>query len=128
MRRYMAMPRHIAQPAVPVGPGSGPPTGNQSDMAKETCSHRRYSTEDDWSFDALQAARLGLGNEMRTAMIANIGKYQVFSNGMAAWNSQPQTPYLEELGVIAASIGEGLVQDYDGTLRIAPGWPSGWNA
>jgi hypothetical protein len=29
--------------------------------------------------------------------------------------------------VNAAAISEGLVQDYDGTLRVASGWPSGWN-
>jgi hypothetical protein len=65
---------------------------------------------------------------MRTAMTANVAKYQVFPNGMASWNAQPQTPYLEQLGVDAAAIGEGLVQDYDGILRIAPGWPSSWDA
>jgi hypothetical protein len=30
--------------------------------------------------------------------------------------------------VTASAVTEGLVQDYDGTLRIAPGWPSTWNA
>jgi hypothetical protein len=102
-------------------------TGNQSDLAKRTFTNRGYVTRSDWSFDALHAARLGLGNEMKTAMIANIGKYQVFPNGLAAWNAQPTAPYLEEMGVNAAAISEGLVQDYDGTLRVASGWPSGWN-
>jgi hypothetical protein len=103
-------------------------TGNQSDLAKRTFTHRSYVTSNDWSFDALQAARLGMGDQMRTAMIANIGKYQVFPNGLAAWNAQPTSPYLEEMGVDAAAISEGLVQDYDGTLRVAPGWPTNWNA
>jgi hypothetical protein len=103
-------------------------TGNQSDLAKRTFTNRPYVTRSDWSFDALHAARLGRGDDMKAAMIANIGKYQVFPNGFASWNAQPTTPYLEELGVNAAAITEGLVQDYDGTLRVAPGWPSGWNA
>jgi hypothetical protein len=103
-------------------------SGPQADLAKRTYTHRSYVTETDWSFDALQAARLGLGDQMETALIANITKYQVFDNGFAAWNIQPQTPYLEELGVNASAISEGLVQDYDGTLRIAPGWPSNWSA
>ena len=102
--------------------------GNQSDLAKRTFTNRPYVTRSDWGFDALHAARLGLGNDMRTAMLANIGKYQVFPNGLASWNAQPTSPYLEELGVNAAAISEGLVQSYDGTLRIAPGWPSGWDA
>ena len=103
-------------------------TGNQSDLAKRTFASRSNVTGSTWSYDALQAARLGRGNDMRTAMIANIGKYQVFPSGFASWNAQPTTPYLEEEGVIAAAISEGLVQNYDGTLRVAPGWPSGWNA
>jgi hypothetical protein len=103
-------------------------SGSMTDLAKRTFTHRSYVTAEDWSFDALQAARLGLGDDMETAMIANIKKYQVFDNGIAAWNQQPQTPYLEEMGVDASAISEGLVQDYDGTLRIAPGWPSNWDA
>ncbi len=103
--------------------------GNQSDLAKRTFSHRSYITETDWSFDALHAARLGLGNDMRTALIANVNKYQVFPNGFASWDPSKLTnPYLEQLGVTAAAVTEGLVQDYDGILRIAPGWPSTWNA
>jgi len=103
-------------------------SGSQSDLAKRTFTNRPYVTRSDWSFDALHAARLGRGDDMKAAMIANIGKYQVFANGLASWNAQPTSPYLEELGVNAAAIGEGLVQDYDGTLRVAPGWPSGWDA
>jgi hypothetical protein len=103
-------------------------TGSQSDLAKRTFTNRNYVTGSTWSYDALQAARLGRGNDIRTAMIANIGKYQVFPNGFASWNAQPTTPYMEEQGLIAAAISEGLVQNYDGTLRITPAWPSGWNA
>jgi hypothetical protein len=32
------------------------------------------------------------------------------------------------MGVDASAISQALVQDYDGTLRIAPGWPANWNA
>ena len=103
-------------------------SGSQSDLAKRTFTNRPYVTRSDWSFDALHAARLGRGDDMKAAMIANIGKYQVFANGLASWNAQPTSPYLEELGVNAAAMNEGIVQDYDGTLRVAPGWPSGWDA
>lgn len=67
-------------------------TGNQSELAKRTFTNRNYVTGSTWSYDALHAARLGRGNDMRTAMIANIGKYQVFPNGFASWNAQPTTP------------------------------------
>jgi hypothetical protein len=36
--------------------------------------------------------------------------------------------YAEQQGVVAAALGEALVQDYDGLLRIAPALPSGWDA
>jgi hypothetical protein len=103
-------------------------SGGQSDLAKRTFTHRGNVTGSTWSYDSLQAARLGLGDAVRTAMIAEIGKYQIYANGLASWNAQPTAPYLEEQGVIAAALSEGLVQDYDGTLRIAPGWPSSWDA
>ncbi|KAA9380666.1 hypothetical protein F5972_05980 [Microbispora cellulosiformans] len=104
-------------------------SGNQSDLAKRTFSHRSYVTQTDWSYDALHAARPGLGNDMKTALITDIDKYQVFPNGFASWDAGKLTnPYLEQLGVTAAAVTEGFVQDYDGTLRLTPGWQSGWNA
>ncbi|MEE3921089.1 hypothetical protein V2I01_31585 [Micromonospora sp. BRA006-A] len=102
-------------------------TGNQSELAKRTFAHRSYVTESIWSYDALHAARLGLGDEMRTALSANIAKYQVFPSGMASWNQQPETPTWSSSGSLAAAVGEGVVQSYDGTVRVAPGWPSGWD-
>jgi hypothetical protein len=103
-------------------------SGSQSDLAKRTFTRRGNVTGSTWSYDSLHAARLGRGDDMRTAMIAQIGKYQIYPSGLASWNAQPTAPYLEEQGVIAAALSEGLVQNYDGTLRIAPGWPQGWDA
>jgi hypothetical protein len=101
--------------------------GDQSELAKRTYRSRPYVTQNDWSNDALHAARLGLGNDMKTALTANVGKYQVYPSGLASLNGQTSVPYLEQQGVIAAALGEGLVQHYDGTLRVAPGWPAGWD-
>ncbi|MBT2225039.1 hypothetical protein [Nonomuraea sp. NEAU-A123] len=102
-------------------------TGTQSDLAKRTYNRRPYVTANDWSNDALQAARLGLRDEVRNAMTANINKYQIYPSGLAALNGTGQSPYLEQQGVNAAAVSEALVQHYDGTLRIAPGWPSSWS-
>jgi hypothetical protein len=33
-----------------------------------------------------------------------------------------------QAGVVATALQDALVQDYDGVLRIAPAWPSGWDA
>ncbi len=42
-------------------------------------------------------------------------------------NNGTSEPYIEQSGVAAAAINEAFVQDYDGLLRIAPAWPSGWD-
>ena len=41
--------------------------------------------------------------------------------------SQDGEFYVEQTGIVAAALPEALVQDYDGTLRIAPAIPPGWN-
>jgi hypothetical protein len=35
--------------------------------------------------------------------------------------------YVEQSGVVADALQEALVQDYDGTIRIAPALPPGWD-
>ena len=40
--------------------------------------------------------------------------------------SAAQEPYVEQSGVLASTVAEAFVQDYDGLLRIAPAWPSDW--
>ncbi len=54
--------------------------------------------------------------------------YQVYPSGLAAWN--PGTldePYIEQVSNVAATLDEALATDYDGTVRFAPAWPSGWD-
>jgi hypothetical protein len=102
-------------------------TGAQSDLAKRTFARRPYPTQPDWSFDPLQAARLGLRDDFRSTLTTMINKYQVYPSGLADWNGGGNTPYLEQIGVTAAAVTEALVQSYDGTLRIAPAWPTTWD-
>jgi hypothetical protein len=37
-------------------------------------------------------------------------------------------PYIEQQSTVATALDEALATDYDGTLRFAPAWPSGWDA
>ena len=37
-------------------------------------------------------------------------------------------PYLDQSSDVATATDEALATDYDGTLRIARAWPSGWDA
>jgi glycosyl hydrolase family 95 len=102
---------------------SGPNTA----LGRRTFTSRSYVNGNDWSFDSLHAARLGLPTDMRNALLAAIGRYQVYPSGLASFTAQQaQEPYIEHIGVLAATVADGLVQAYDGLVRIAPSWPSDW--
>jgi hypothetical protein len=102
---------------------SGPNTA----LGRRTYTSRSYVNGNDWSFDALHAARLGLPTDMKNALVAAISRYQVYPSGMASFTAQQaQEPYVEHIGVLAATVADGLVQAYDGLVRIAPSWPSDW--
>ena len=96
-------------------------------LAKRTFEQRPNRNAVDWSYDPLQAARLGLGPEVASTLIEMTKKYQGFPNGMAKWSPEGEEFYVEESGIVAATLPEGLVQDYDGLLRIAPALPPGWD-
>jgi hypothetical protein len=107
-------------------------TGTNTALAKRTYQHRMFVDSPDWTFDALQAARLGLGAEVANALTSVTQKYQAFVNGLGllggGTNNGSSEPYIEQLGVLTAAVNEALIQDYDGLLRIAPAWPAGWDA
>jgi hypothetical protein len=101
-------------------------------LARRTYAHRMFVADADWSFDALQAARLGLAGEVANDLTHDTEQYQGFVSGLGllsgGTNDGKSEPYIEQAGVATAAINEALVQDYDDLLRIAPAWPSGWNA
>ncbi|MBW8806470.1 MAG: cellulose binding domain-containing protein [Catenulisporales bacterium] len=102
---------------------------NLTALAQRTYSHRQYVNTPDWTYDSIQAARLDLGSEVAGDLVASTKSYQVYISGLAAWN--PGTldePYVEHVSNVAATIGEALATDYDGTIRIAPALPPGWDA
>jgi alpha-L-fucosidase 2 len=96
-------------------------------LAKATYATRPYSVHQDWSFDPVQAARLGLGDEVQSTLIALTEKYQKYVNGFANWGGPEGEFYVEQEGVVALALAEALVQDYDGLIRIAPATPAQWD-
>ena len=97
-------------------------------LAKRTYTSRSYVNAGDWTFDSLQAARLGLSSEVQNDLIAATSRYQVYPSGLAnLGGSKGDEPYVEQSGVASAAVSEALVQDYDGLLRITPAWPSNWS-
>jgi hypothetical protein len=106
--------------------------GTLTALAQRTYAHRMFVNDADWSFDAVDAARLGLASEVQATLTKSIQSYQFFVNGLALWSGGPNNgmynPYVEELGIVTLAMNEAAVQDYDGLVRIAPALPSGWNA
>jgi alpha-L-fucosidase 2 len=97
------------------------------ELARRTYSHRPYPVNQDWSFDPIQAARLGLGSEVGATLVQLTEKYQTFVNGFANWGGEFGEFYIEQQGVVADALQEAIVQDYDGIIRIAPAVPPGWD-
>lgn len=95
-------------------------------VALRTYQHRPNQLQNDWSNDPIQAARLGLRDEVKTTLVALTEKYQAYPSGLASFVG-PEL-YVEQIGVVADALQDALVQDYDGLLRIAPAWPRDWDA
>jgi alpha-L-fucosidase 2 len=97
------------------------------DLAKRTYEYRPYKGVADWSFDPVQAARLGLGDEVRSMLLKVTEDSQHSVNGLANWDKEFGEFYVEQVGVVADALQEALVQDYDGLIRLAPATPPGWS-
>jgi hypothetical protein len=101
---------------------------NLTALADRTYQHRQYVDNPDWTYDSIQAARLDMGSEVANDLVASTKSYQVYISGLAAWNpSSVDEPYIEQDSNVAATLDEAFATDYDGTLRFAPAWPSGWD-
>ena len=96
-------------------------------IAQRTYRQRSYPTNQDWSFDPIQAARLQMPAEVRSTLIKLTETYQTFVNGYANWGGDTGEFYIEQQGVVAAALSEALVQDYDGLIRINPAFPADWD-
>jgi hypothetical protein len=99
--------------------------GPLHDLSVQTFEHRPHKMENDWNFDPIQAARLGLAKDVKATLIGLTKKYQSYPSGLASFVG-PEF-YGEQIGVVAAALSEALVQDCDDLLRIAPAWPQDWD-
>lgn len=98
-------------------------------LADRTFTDRPYVEDNDWSFDPIDAARLGRADDMATTLVDLTERFQDRPSGLASFGvtvRQPE-PYIEQGGVVATALQDALAQDYDGTLRIAPAWPASWD-
>jgi hypothetical protein len=103
-------------------------SGPLSALGQRTFTDRPNVEINDWSLDPIDAARLGLPADLARTLVDQTEKYQLRPSGLAAFGPSYPEPYAEQGAVVADALQEALVQDYDGLLRIAPAWPSAWNA
>jgi hypothetical protein len=103
---------------------------NLTALADRTYNSRPNVNNPDWSFDAVDAARLDMPSQVSSDLVAITESYQSYISGLGNLSSGTtgDEPYIEQSSTVAVAMDEALATDYDGTLRIAPAWPSGWNA
>jgi hypothetical protein len=104
-------------------------SGALTALAQRTYNSRPTKNGPDWSFDAVQAARLDLADQVSADLATNTQHYQAYISGLASLGSSKpgDEPYLEQSSTVATALDEALATDYDGTLRFAPAWPAGWD-
>jgi hypothetical protein len=104
----------------PLSPGA-----NDSQLALRTFADRLFVDENDWSFDAVDAAQLGLASDVESNLVAITEKYQKYPSGMAEFSGAP--PYVEQSANVALALQTALAQDNAGVVTVAPAWPQGWD-
>ncbi|GAA0386884.1 hypothetical protein GCM10009530_42390 [Microbispora corallina] len=87
--------------------------------AVNTWNQRPFPYGNVWSNDAVQAARLGLGDQAYQGMKTMLQKYQNYPNGM----TNNTNGVFEYLGVHLTALNESLMQSYNGKIRVFPAVP-----
>jgi hypothetical protein len=97
-------------------------------LEQRSYDHRPNKGGNDWSFDAVDAARLEQAPQVESNLISLTAGHQVYPNGFADLGSSVgYQPYIEQEAGVATAVDEALAQDYDGIIRFAPAWPSDWD-
>ncbi|WP_394837965.1 DUF5010 C-terminal domain-containing protein [Pendulispora rubella] len=89
-------------------------------MALNTWNHRPFPYGNVWANDAIQAARLGLGDQTYNGMKLMLGKYQNYPNGF----TNNTNGVFEYHGVHLSAANEALLQSYNDKIRVFPAIPS----
>jgi alpha-L-fucosidase 2 len=89
-------------------------------MAVNTWKKRPSPYGNVWANDAIQAARLGLGDETNQGLKRMLEQYAKYPNAM----TDNTNGVFEYLGVHLIAMNESLLQSYDGKLRVFPALPA----
>ncbi|HEX3963653.1 MAG TPA: hypothetical protein VHZ03_44615, partial [Trebonia sp.] len=97
-------------------------------LEQRSYTNRPNKGGNDWSFDAVDAARLEQPAQVESNLVSLTESHQVYPNGFAdIGSSVGYQPYMEQSATVATAVDEALAQDYDGIIRFAPAWPSDWD-
>jgi alpha-L-fucosidase 2 len=88
--------------------------------ALNTWNSRPFPYGNVWANDAVQAARLGLGDQAFNGMKTMLQKYQNYPNGMTSNDNG----VFEYLGVHLTALNESLLQSYSDKIRVFPAVPA----
>ncbi|MDT4977599.1 MAG: alpha-L-fucosidase 2 [Pseudonocardiales bacterium] len=102
--------------------------GNMFALEQRSYDNRPNKGGNDWSFDAVDAARLERASQVESNLVSLTAGHQVYPNGFGDLGSTVgYQPYIEQEAGVATAVDEALAQDYDGIIRFAPAWPSDWD-
>lgn len=88
--------------------------------AINTWNSRPFPYGNVWANDAVQAARLGLGDQTFQGMKTMLRKYQTYPNGL----TDNTNGVFEYLGVHLSAMNESLLQSYNDKIRVFPAVPA----
>jgi alpha-L-fucosidase 2 len=88
-------------------------------MAVSTWKTRPNPYSNVWANDAIQAARLGLGDEANQGMKLMLQRYANYPNAM----TNNTNGVFEYLGVHLVAMNESLLQSYNDKIRVFPAFP-----
>jgi hypothetical protein len=89
-------------------------------MAVSTWNTRPSPYGNVWANDAIQAARLGLGDQANQGMKTMLHKYQNYPNGF----TNNTNGVFEYFGVHLSVMNESLLQSYNDKIRVFPALPA----
>jgi len=97
-------------------------------LEQRSYTNRPNKGGNDWSYDAVDAARLEQPAQVESDLVSLTETHQVYPNGFSdIGSSVGYQPYQEQSANVATAVDEALAQDYDGIIRFAPAWPTDWN-
>ena len=106
--------------------------GADSAVMQATFRERVFPLTREWDEDPIWAARLHHPAEMQRLLVQGTQDLQKYPNGFTVHgkNDDPAAShnmYSSWNGVVAGALQDALVQSYDGTVRVAAGWPANWD-